>query len=83
VISGLQRDGFAVVQESLYGGRTPNEMYESYPSEYPFVSADLAFHTFMILVRAALDELEQLVLRAGPTSTRRRFRSMWMTLMET
>nr|MEE4266606.1 DUF3160 domain-containing protein [Candidatus Krumholzibacteria bacterium] len=39
---------------------TKNEMYEWYDENYPFVTTDLVYHTFMILVRAAIDELENL-----------------------
>lgn len=39
---------------------TKNEMYEWYDRNYPFVTTDLVYHTFMILVRAAIDELENL-----------------------
>ena len=36
-----------------------NEMYEWYDEEYPFVTTDFVYHTHMILVRAAIDELER------------------------
>ncbi len=38
-----------------------NEMYEWYDDEYPFVTTDLVYHTHMILVRAAIDELEKII----------------------
>ncbi len=40
-----------------------NEMYEWYDQEYPFVTTDLIYHTHMILVRAAIDELENLFMK--------------------
>jgi hypothetical protein len=38
-------------------------MVELYGAEYPFVTSDVMYHTFMILLRASLDELERFVLR--------------------
>lgn len=35
-----------------------NEMFEWYSEEYPFVTTDFVYHTAMILVRAAFDEVE-------------------------
>ncbi len=43
--------------------RQENEIFEFVTEEYPFISSDLIFHTFMILQRAALDELERFTLR--------------------
>lgn len=40
-----------------------NEMYEWYDEKYPFVTTDFIYHTHMILVRAAIDELESLSMK--------------------
>ncbi|MBI3847223.1 MAG: DUF3160 domain-containing protein [Planctomycetes bacterium] len=47
-------------------------MFELYEAAYPFVTSDVAFHTFMILMRATFSELESLVLapRVGELSRR-------------
>ena len=37
---------------------TRNEIFEWYDEVYPYVTTDFVYHTFIILVRAALDELE-------------------------
>ena len=42
---------------------TSNEMYDLYSPEYPYVTTDIVFHTFMILARAYILETEQLLLR--------------------
>lgn len=39
-----------------------NELFEWYSDEYPMVTTDFVYHTWMILVRAAVDELENLWL---------------------
>lgn len=49
--------GFAVVPSDRF------QMFELYSDEYPFVTSDVIFHTFMILVRASLQELELLHLK--------------------
>jgi hypothetical protein len=38
------------------------EMFELYDEIYPFVTTDVVFHTFMIMMRAAMQELDGLVL---------------------
>lgn len=53
----LAKNGFVILPQPA------NELYEFLGKEYPFVTIDVIFHTFMILVRAGLDELETLVLR--------------------
>jgi len=52
----LTRDGFAVRPAGV------NEMYELYTGAYPLVTTDVAIHTFVLLMRATIDELERLVL---------------------
>ncbi len=52
----LRRNGFVILPEPA------NDMFEFYGAEYPFVTSDIAFHSFMILAREALNELEMLVL---------------------
>jgi len=52
----LRRNGFVILPEPA------NDMFEFYGAEYPFVTSDVAFHSFMILAREALNELEMLVL---------------------
>ena len=53
----LVRNGFVILPEPK------NEMFEFYSAEYPFITTDVIFHTFMILMRASLDELETIILR--------------------
>jgi HEAT repeat protein len=62
----LSQRGFAIRPADV------NEMYELYTGGYPLVTTDLAFHTFVLLLRATLDELERLVLapRIGDLSHR-------------
>jgi hypothetical protein len=52
----LVRDGFVVSPAG------ENEMFELYGPEYPFVTTDVIWHTWMILMRAARTEMEQLML---------------------
>ncbi|TPW17884.1 MAG: hypothetical protein FD129_195, partial [bacterium] len=54
--ASVARDGFAVAPSGF------NEMFELYGPEYPFVTTDVMWHTWMILMRAARDEMERLVL---------------------
>lgn len=42
-----------------------NEMFELYGREFPLVTSDVIYHTWMILLRAALDDLEKLVMEPG------------------
>ncbi len=63
----LASQGFFIVRE------TKNEMYQLYDGGYPFVTADVALHHFMILMRAALNELERHVLFPGVTELVRDF----------
>ncbi|MFQ5653912.1 MAG: DUF3160 domain-containing protein [Planctomycetota bacterium] len=56
-LRGLQRNGFVILPEAK------NEMFELYEQAYPFVTTDVAFHTFMIVMRAAFLELEGLLLK--------------------
>jgi hypothetical protein len=71
IICAFDLDEFALDKLTdngfLIRSQAANEMYEFYSHEYPFVTADVVFHTFMILVRACIYELETLVLmpRAG------------------
>ncbi len=64
ILNRLRTQGFAIVPEAQ------NEMYDFNFESYPFVTSDLAFHSFMILVRHSLDSLESMVLveRAGKLS---------------
>jgi hypothetical protein len=63
-LAGLRRNGFFILpNDPLDRFHHTNEMYELYTPEYPFVTTDIVFHTFMILARAALDEVEALVLQ--------------------
>jgi hypothetical protein len=52
----LRHNGFVICPAQK------NEMFEFYDQDYPFVTSDVMFHTFMILAGATLDELEDLVL---------------------
>lgn len=62
----LKRNGFVLIPGEK------NEMFELYDEAYPFVTSDVVFHTFMILMRAAFSEMESLVLapRVGELSRR-------------
>lgn len=42
-----------------------NEMFELDGREFPLVTSDVIYHTWMILLRAALDDLEKLVMEPG------------------
>jgi hypothetical protein len=53
----LSRQGFVILPEPA------DELYENLGSEYPYVTVDIAFHAFMILVRASLQDLERLIVR--------------------
>ena len=69
----LARQGFAIRPSDVNTIPQPaNEMYELYSGAYPFVTTDAAFHTFVLLMRATLDELERVVLapRIGDLSRR-------------
>jgi len=57
VIAALKRNGFVVVPEQK------NELYEYYGEEYPFVTVDTVYHTYVVLIRAAVDELERFSLK--------------------
>jgi hypothetical protein len=56
-VSQLKANGFAVTFEQK------NEMFEFYDGDFPYVTTDVVFHTAMILVRAALEGLEQQGMR--------------------
>jgi hypothetical protein len=53
----LRSHGFVIIPEAK------NEMYEFYGQAYPFVTVDVVFHTFMILMRACIHETEILLLK--------------------
>ncbi len=55
--AALARQGFVILPELV------NEMYEHLGTEYPYITADVVFHAFMILARSSFDDLELLVLR--------------------
>jgi hypothetical protein len=57
----LRRNGFVLLPSDQ------NEMFELYDEIYPFVTTDVVFHTFMIMMRAAMQELEGLVLAPAVT----------------
>ncbi|HKA23782.1 MAG TPA: DUF3160 domain-containing protein, partial [Candidatus Eisenbacteria bacterium] len=52
----LRRNGFAV------GAETHNEMYEFLDPAYPCVTTDLCLHAFHLVAKAALGELDSLVI---------------------
>jgi len=57
----IRENGFVIVPADK------NEMYELYGATYPFVTTDVILHTFMILLRASLGELDRLVLMPDVT----------------
>ncbi len=61
----LEEDFLDAVVENGFAchPRQENEIFEFVTEEYPFISSDLIFHTFMIMQRAALDELERFAVR--------------------
>ena len=56
-LAAIRKRGFTILSS------TKNEMFQLYGAEYPFVTTDVMWHTFMITLRASLDELERMVLR--------------------
>ena len=57
VLAVLAEQGFVVLP------LPKNEIFEWYSKEYPFVTTDFVYHTWMILVRAACRDLESVWLR--------------------
>lgn len=52
-LAELDRRGFVIMPQPA------NEMFQWYSEEYPFVTTDFVYHTYMILVRAAYDTIEK------------------------
>jgi hypothetical protein len=48
----LSRHGFVITPGDV------NDMFEVYGGDHPYFTTDVAFHSFMHLVRGSLDELE-------------------------
>ncbi|MFH1842239.1 MAG: DUF3160 domain-containing protein [bacterium] len=53
----LARNGFVILPQQQ------NELFEFYGEEYPYITADIIFHTFMVMMRASFHELETLILQ--------------------
>ena len=56
-LKSLRTNGFVIVPTDQ------NEMFQLYDASYPFVTSDVMAHTVMVLLRAALNDLDQLVLK--------------------
>ncbi len=56
LLGEIDRQGFAIRPSSK------NELYEIYGETFPYITVDLSYHTFLIMMRAGLRDLELHIL---------------------